>query len=178
MRRQLLVTATGEDRPGIVARLSEVFVEHGANLEESRMALLGGEFAAIILVTVADQRMEALNKSLVQLMGEGITIATKPTKGFGADRLKGHVPFELKVSGADHEGIVHRVSKFLRDHAVNIQSMESEVLSAPETGTPLFSMRATVQVPPSVAISEFKKQLAEIGYQESVEIEVCVPGKS
>jgi len=141
------------------------------------MALLGGEFAAIILVTVPDPRMEALNKSLVQLMGEGITITTKPTRGLDSERLKGHVPLELKVSGADHEGIVHRVSRFLRDRAVNIQSMESEVVSAPVTGTPLFSMRATVQVPPSVPLSELKKQLAAIGDQESVEIEVSMPAK-
>ncbi|MBZ0186776.1 MAG: hypothetical protein K8F91_11050, partial [Candidatus Obscuribacterales bacterium] len=46
MNNQLLVTAVGEDRPGIVARVTEVLSGHGANLEASRMAILGGEFAA------------------------------------------------------------------------------------------------------------------------------------
>src|SRR5688572_29579843 len=150
MRTQLLVTATGQDRPGIVARLSEVFVAHSANLEESRMALLGGEFAAIILLTLDASRIETLQKALAELNQEDIAVSSKPTSYGEPGKFKGYIPFELEVSGADHEGIVHRVTRFLRESSINIQSMESGVVNAPITGTPLFCMRATVQVPPSM----------------------------
>jgi len=172
MKSQLLVTATGEDRPGIVARLTEIFVKHGANLEESRMALLGGEFAAIILISIPEEKIAPLNHELAALKSESITVATKTTKPIGQERLKGYVPCDLTVSGADHEGIVHTVSSYLRDRSINIQTMESDVTNAPITGTPLFSMKATVQVPPSIALSELKRSLNEIADRESVEIEV------
>lgn len=172
MKSQLLVTATGADRPGIVARLTEVFVKHGANLEESRMALLGGEFAAIILVSVPEDKIAPLNHELAGLKQEEITVSTKSTQPVSAERFKGYVPCELTVSGADHEGIVHTVSSYLRDHSINIQLMESDVVPAPVTGTPLFCMKATVQVPPSLALSELRRRLTEIGDKQSVEIEL------
>lgn len=172
MKSQLLVTATGEDRPGIVARLTEVFVKHGANLEESRMALLGGEFAAIILVSLPEEKIAGLNHELAALRNESIVVSTKSTQPLPPDKLKGYIPCELTVSGADHEGIVHKISAYLRDHSINIQSMDSDVVHAPVTGTPLFCMRATVQLPPSVPVSSLRKSLAEIGDAESVEVDV------
>lgn len=178
MKSQLLVTATGEDRPGLVARMTEVFLAHGANLEESRMALLGGEFAAIMLLSVPDSAVDALGAALSSLKEEGITVSSKRTKPLSAERFKHYVPYELTVSGADHEGIVHKVSKFLRDQSVNIQSMESSLVSAPVTGTPLFCLRATVAVPPSLGLAELRRQLASIGEEESVQIEVTVPAAS
>ncbi len=172
MKRQLLVTASGEDRPGIVARISEVFVKHGANLEDSRMALLGGEFAAIILLSVPSDKQDQLEGALGDLQAEGIAVTTKETGPFDPHRFKGYVPFELEVNGADHEGIVHRVTNCLRESAINIQSMESGVVNAPETGTPLFCMRATVQVPPSISPSQLHSKLNAIADAESIEIEV------
>jgi glycine cleavage system transcriptional repressor len=170
MKSQLLVTATGEDRPGIVARLTEVFVKNGANLEESRMALLGGEFAAIILIGLSEDKIPALNHELAALRSEGIVVTSKSTAPLPPERLKGYLPCELTVTGADHEGIVHTVSSYLRDRAVNIQTMDSDVVSAPITGTPLFCMKATIQIPPSLSISELRKNLGTIADQQAVEI--------
>jgi glycine cleavage system regulatory protein len=41
----LVVTAVGQDRRGTVKMITDVVVTHFANIEESRMARLGGEFA-------------------------------------------------------------------------------------------------------------------------------------
>ncbi|MBW3611674.1 MAG: GHKL domain-containing protein [Actinobacteria bacterium] len=48
------VTAIGTDRPGIVARVTGVLVEHGGNLEDSAMTILGGHFAIMLVVEVPD----------------------------------------------------------------------------------------------------------------------------
>src|SRR4030095_6856853 len=137
LRCQLLVTATGEDRPGIVARITEVLVSHGANLEESRMALLGGEFAAIMLVSVGEDRIDSLVPALSHLQNEAIIISAKRTNRLSQERFQGYANCELVLSGADHEGIVFKVARFLQEKSINIQSMESDVVSAPVSGTPL-----------------------------------------
>lgn len=172
MRNQLLVIATGEDRPGIVARLSEVFVKHGANVEESRMANLGGEFAAIALITIPLEKVSGLQNELKTLADETISVTTKPTRPIDPQRFSSFTSFHITLSGADHEGIVHRVSAYLRDHAINIQSMETEVVHAPVTGMPLFQMKAYVMAPPSISLSDLQAQLRAIGNEESVEISV------
>ncbi len=171
MTNHILVTAVGEDRPGIVARITEVLVSHGANLEESRMAILGGEFAAVMLVT-GEINADALLKDLHELEKDGITVSTKQTKPISTEKYGAYIPCEIFLRGADHEGIVHSLSTQLRDKDVNIQSMHTEVISAPETGSPLFCMNATVLVPPSIPIDEFKKELQRIGDLQNVDIEL------
>lgn len=49
--QQLVVTASGPDRPGIVARLSKRVLDSGGNIELSKMARLAGEFSILMLVT-------------------------------------------------------------------------------------------------------------------------------
>ncbi|MGD9679812.1 MAG: glycine cleavage system protein R [Candidatus Obscuribacterales bacterium] len=172
MGNQLLVTAVGEDRPGIVARVTEVLAGHGANLEASRMAILGGEFAAIMLVTGASDKLEAIKKDLSVLEKDGITISTKLTKPVSPEIYKDHVRCELSLRGADHEGIVHSVSSQLRDKKINIQSVETDVVGAPITGTPLFCMNATILVPPDLPVGKLKEELDEIARSQSVDIDL------
>ncbi len=173
MKTEVLVTAFGEDRPGIVARLTEVFVKNQANLEESRMCILGGEFAAIMLVTLEKDAIAGLNKDLEGLKAtESIVASTKETRAHAPDKFKNHTPYKLKVRGADHEGIVHTVSSFLHDHSINIQDVETGVSPAPETGTPLFSMVATILVPEKITQKELRKSLSQIADSESVDIDI------
>lgn len=173
MKTQLLITAVGEDRPGIVARLSAVFVKNGGNLEESRMSILGGEFAAIILISIDQTKVETLKRELSTLQDETITVTTKVTQPASAARFAQCNRYQITLTGADHEGIVYELSTFLSNHAINIQSMDTDVVPAPETGTPLFRMRAVIFVPLSISLVELQKHLQRIGNQECVDIVVC-----
>lgn len=172
MRTQLLVTAFGEDRPGIVARLTEVFVKHAANLEESRMAILGGEFAAIVLVDLPKNNIDALDMDLKALKSDAIHVFSKETQRLDPERFKGYAPYEITLRGADHEGIVHQVSSYLHEQKINIQAMDTTVEHAPETGLPLFCMKAIMLVPPSLSYDDLRKNLNKIATAESVDIDI------
>lgn len=172
MRTQLLVTSVGEDRPGIVARLTEIFMAHQANLEESRMAILGGEFAAIMLITLPTDQEAALGAGLARLHAEGIVVTVKKAAQSKVDRSEGHASFRISLTGADHEGIVFRVSSYLKDNSINIQAVDTQVVNAPETGTPLFQMTASLLVPPNVRVAELRKDLNRIADEENVDIEL------
>lgn len=172
MRSQLLITSIGEDRPGIVARLTEVLVANSANLEESRMAILGGDFAAIMLVSIPSTHVPALEKDLAKLQGEGISVTIRKTEAYDPSRFKDYIPYEILLKGADHEGIVHTVSSHLQQHSINIQSVETMVVHAPVSGSPLFQLKAQIQVPPSISAADLRKNLNKIAVQESVDIEL------
>ncbi|MBA3556952.1 MAG: transcriptional regulator [Gemmatimonadales bacterium] len=171
MSTHLVVTAAGRDRPGIVQRVTEVLVAHGANVEEARMARLGGEFAAILLVAVPQPRVTGLNAGLASLERDDLHVLTRPTTK-AADLFQGYVPFEVHLSGADHQGILHRVSDFLAGQGINIESLDTEVTNAPVTGVALFSMHALVQAPPDVSFGELRTRLREIADRLGVDIEV------
>ncbi len=131
MKTYLVVTITCPDRPGIVERITEKVVSFSANWEDSRMARLGGDFAGIVKISVATPRAQALTEALLGLADKETTIAVKATR---EDPVTTPAPFtllNLQLTGADHEGIVHKVAAYLARQGVNVESMETSV-SAPQ----------------------------------------------
>ncbi len=62
---ELAVTAVGADRPGIIARVTGVLLEHGGNLEDATMTILRGQFAMMLLVD-ADVAPDTLERDLAE----------------------------------------------------------------------------------------------------------------
>jgi glycine cleavage system transcriptional repressor len=61
---QIWLTAIGRDKPGIVARIARVLLQHGLNIEDSQMRILGGRFAMMLLLR-GNASEEALYKDLL-----------------------------------------------------------------------------------------------------------------
>ena len=80
MKTYLVVTVTCPDRPGIVERITEIVVRHAANWEDSRMARLGGDFAGIVMISVAPADASALTESLEALGDHETTVTVKATR--------------------------------------------------------------------------------------------------
>ena len=110
MKSFLVITITCPDRPGIVEQVTDVVVAHGGNWEESRLARLGGDFAGIVMVSVAPEREAELTEALAGLAGDQMNVLVKPTSSGPAPAAEGHPLYRLRLEGADHEGIVHDVA--------------------------------------------------------------------
>ncbi|HEY3317807.1 MAG TPA: ACT domain-containing protein [Coriobacteriia bacterium] len=52
MKTRAILSVLGEDRVGIVAAVSRVLAEAGANIEDIRQTILSGVFSMTMLVTV------------------------------------------------------------------------------------------------------------------------------
>jgi glycine cleavage system transcriptional repressor len=174
-RAYLVVTAIGRDKRGIVEKITDVVVEHQANIEESKMARLGGEFAVIMLLSLTDEKLDKITAGFKKLKAHGLTLNIRATDLSRLKTFEGYVPFEISVIGADHEGIVNSVARYLASEHINIEDMDTHVTNAPNTGTPLFSMSARVQAPPGLNIGRLRKKLSKIGDDLDVDIEVTVP---
>ncbi len=48
------LSAIGRDRPGIVAAVTAVLLEHGVNVEDSQMAILAGHFSMTLVLALPD----------------------------------------------------------------------------------------------------------------------------
>ncbi len=171
MARNFVLTVTGPDRVGIVEDVTRAVLAAGGNVETSRMARLGGEFAALMLVTVPDARADALEADFQPLVGKGCRVAIVPAKSEPDAAMADWAPFHVEVDGADHEGIIHEVASHLAARGISIEEMDSESAPAPTSGAPLFSMRALVLVPPDVDDS-WAEGLREIGWRLNLEIEI------
>ena len=165
--KNLIISAVGSDRSGIVSELSGVITSHGGNVEESRMSRLGSDFAIIMLVTVApdwEESLEVALKSITEL-----TITTKPTK---LPQVSDGRQFRIDLSGADNEGIVKVLSKYLAEKSINILEMETHTSQAPVSGTPLFNLNAFVSIPNDVEEKLIQSDLSQIAQDLGVEIQL------
>lgn len=160
MKKHLVISALGRDRPGIVNQLSGAILDSGCNIEDSRMAVLGGEFAVILLVSGpwnAVAKFESQVKALEAKLE--LTLVTKPTEArpVKTDML----PYLVDVVAMDHPGIVHEVAEFFSLRGINIEDLSTWTYAAAHTGTPMFSMSMTVSVPAGLNIGSLREDFTE-----------------
>ena len=110
MQKNFVLTVTGPDRIGIVERVTGLLFEQGGNVETSRMARLGGEFAMLLLVAMPEGRIAGLDGDLALLAADGYKVTTTPTDRSDAGTRPDWLPYRIEVEGADDEGIIHEVA--------------------------------------------------------------------
>jgi glycine cleavage system transcriptional repressor len=172
MQKNFVLTVTGPDRIGVVERVTGLLVNEGGNVETSRMARLGGEFAILMLVSMPEDRIAALDADLLALGAEGYKVTTTATDRTHAGARPDWRPYRIEVEGADDEGIIHEVARYLSEREINIESIDSETTPAPVSGSPLFAMTAHVVAPPNLAGQGWEAGLEEIADRMNLEIRV------
>lgn len=171
MRKQLVLTATGHDRVGIVEQLTELLVQFGCNVEASRMVHLKGDFAMLMFVTVQEEKIEGLRKALAEVHYVSADIYTGLSEISEPEEIV-FTPCAITVLGADHMGIIHKVTRYLAEQGLNLETMTTEVVAAPMSGSPLFTMSAVVNIPPQLDIGDLREAMEFIGDELGVDTKV------
>ena len=136
------------------------------------MAVLGGEFAVILLASGDNVTAESLTKELGKIEKRtGLSIQIKPTIDPGMRKVRPSIPHRLIATSMDHPGIVHEITRILHDHLINIESMDTHVAHAPISGAPIFNMRCTINIPADEKLSTIKRKLEKLGDSLNVDIE-------
>jgi glycine cleavage system transcriptional repressor len=176
MKRWYAMSAIGRDRPGIVADLAELIYECDCNLEDSRMTILGSEFAVLLLLSAQDEEAERrLSSGSKRLEWEKrLTVFIRPVEEPPAalGEPSPGIPLECVVTGVDRAGIVARVARTIADHGANITDLHSELRPEPESGTPIYTLRLRLVLPPGDDARALRQALdrtaADLGVDLSV----------
>lgn len=142
----LVITAAGEDQVGLVEKFSSKITETGCNIEQSRMVVLGGQFAILVLVSGAWNALSKLESQLEPLGTQlGLSLVVKRTRA--RELSQPVLPYHVEVVALDHPGIVHNLAKFFSRFGINIEELSTDTYPAPHTGTQMFSVHMEVGVP-------------------------------
>jgi len=156
----LVISALGEDRPGLVSSLSDIILNTGCNIEDSRMSILGGEFALIMLVSGAWNNIAKLEDNLPAMQEKlKLVINTKRTEERNLTRKE--IPYSVEVVSLDHPGIVHQITGFFSQREINIHDMYTTSHRAAHTGSPMFTLSMTVEIPAATHISSLRDQFMD-----------------
>ncbi|WP_455198951.1 glycine cleavage system protein R [Kaarinaea lacus] len=156
----LVITALGKDRPGIVDKLSEAITSSDCNIVDSRMTVLGGEFAVILLVSGKWNQLAKLEDALHGLRESlELTITSKRTEPSepGGDLM----PYTVEVISIDHPGIVYKLANFFSKRNINIQELNTTRYSAAHTGTPMFALHITANIPSDIHVATLRDEFLD-----------------
>ena len=160
MIKHLVISALGDDKPGIVKSVSKQILDAGGNISDSRMGVLGDEFALIMLVDGNEAAIKTIQLLLPKLESElGLTIISKETGVMAKEEAR--LPYDVEVVAMDNPGIVHDVTDFLSSKQINVEEMATSSYAAAHTGTTMFSMEMSVSVPATMNIASLKNEFLE-----------------
>ncbi|HHH39824.1 MAG TPA: glycine cleavage system protein R [Sedimenticola sp.] len=156
----LVISALGSDRPGIVDQLSKIILDSGCSIVDSRMTVLGGEFAILLMIEGNWNTLAKLEGNIPAIEQQlSLTVISKRT----TERLAGPdlLPYAVEVVSLDHPGIVHHLASFFSQRKINIEDMATSGYAAAHTGAPMFAVHMTVGIPSNIHIATLREEFME-----------------
>ena len=168
----LALTAIGRDRPGIVAGLSAVLLEHELNVEDSQATILRGHFSIVLIVAAPDdvdrgRLSEDLGHAGQELALEAVVVQD-------VDDLEGTSPepsHMVTIYGTDHPGIVHAATSTLAASGVDITDLNTRLVEE-EGERPFYALMMEVSLPSGASAERMEEALRAVGEREDVEVTV------
>lgn len=170
MKKFMILNLVGKDRPGIVDEVSKILFGHEANIEDSRMAALGGCFSIMALFSCNEKSVEGVGKALENLKNEGFSISLHEAQDPSILPEKKATPLTLEVQAMDHPGIVQELVHLLHQFNLNIQSLDTQTTNAPHSGDSLFNLSLKAEVHEETPVAVVKVKVQELADKMNLDL--------
>ncbi|PIE69858.1 MAG: amino acid-binding protein [Deltaproteobacteria bacterium] len=171
--QKIIITILGQDRPGIIAAVTQSLYEFDANVENISQTILQSEFAGIFILSLpdavsADTVAETLNADLnplhlhahvKQLDPDMLPAAAPPTE-----------PFIVAASGPDNKGLVAAVTRVFADFKINVKNLQAVFKGGENPNAN--SMVYELEIPTNIDYGIFSRTLKETGKTLGLEISI------
>ncbi|HAZ60509.1 MAG TPA: glycine cleavage system protein R [Gammaproteobacteria bacterium] len=160
MRHLLVFSAVGPNRPAHVEVLARVIRDAGCNILDSRMTVLGSDFAMICLVSGAWDAIAKIEAALPRACEQAdllLSLRRTEQRNPGSDRM----PYAVEVVAIDHPGIVYDIAGFFTARDIQVEDMHSTTYAAAHTGAPMFSLHLTVSLSAQTSIAALRGEFME-----------------
>ncbi|MDX1452235.1 MAG: glycine cleavage system protein R [Oleiphilaceae bacterium] len=155
----LVISSVGTDRPGIVNELAKACSSNHCNIVDSRMTVLGGEFAVIMMVSGNWDNIAKLESTLPALsQALELTTTIKHTKERSAAP---GLAYSVNVVALDNPGIVHEIAQFFSTQNINIDDLHTGTYCAPHTGTQMFNLSMTIRLSADTHIASLREEFMD-----------------
>ena len=164
---KIIINAFGDDKPGLVFKITKVIKKYNGNIEISKIIQLESDFTLIMLVEISLKNTKELFSELDEITD--LKINYKITSKKIADNTCSEYLFTINV--ADNEGIIYLYSNLFTEFNINILKMESYVKNAANTGYPIFILNSVLTVPNKIDLQKFQSKLIEISETNNIDFD-------
>jgi glycine cleavage system transcriptional repressor len=124
---KVIVTVLANDRPGILASVSEAIFREGGNLDQVSQTLLETQFAGLFIASLPEGLgVEHLQQKLRSVLSpQGMDILVKPMPEPDTAGPPPSEPFVITCFGPDRRGLVAEITAILARHRVNVTNLRA-----------------------------------------------------
>jgi len=152
MLQHMVLVAMGKQAPRLIEELTKSILDCSCSISDSRVSNLDGECALLLKISGswdAIAKIEDSRSKLGRRLGLTINSNRVPAMKGG----NGMMPYAIDAVCADRPGVVFEIARFLADNDLQIQDLYTNTYQAANTGTQMFSVHMTINIPADVAIS-------------------------
>ncbi len=121
-----MISVLAQDRPGIIADVSDAIFKLGGNLEATSQTILQGWFTMLLSVSFPREVTRAHIEDALHAAGE-FDLMIHPAGAQGGSLSAEGEPYVMTAVGEDKPGIVRRLSRCCAEKGVNIVDVWNEV---------------------------------------------------
>jgi len=174
MNRYLVISALGTDKPGIINDLSKLALDHHCNILDTRMTVLGGEFALLMMISGQTDAAKSVSDALPALSEKlGLTVISRQTTSKSLE--ENTVPCHISVVAIDNPGIVYEIARFFSAKHINIEEMHTGTYPAAHTGTPMFSLTIEVGIQKALLANGLEEEFISFCDEKNLDATIETP---
>lgn len=155
------ITVIAQDRPGIIARVTEALAAEQLNLADSSMTVLRGQLAMTLICT-GGAELERVRAAMTIAAADDLIIHVHLVDGTGTATSSGP-SYLLTVHGADRLGIVATLAEVLAAAGGNISDLSTQLAGE------LYALTAEVDLAARTDVEQLRTKIntaaAELGVE-------------
>ena len=158
MKSEFITTIVGDDRPDIINALAKTTRSFGGEWVKSKVTRLDGQFAAIMKVTIEEDRKDKLNQALEQEFAD-LSFSHSPVQ----EVQPGHTNvLDLVLDCDDRPGLTKEITRALYDLNLRPENLEVSRLPIFQMGKTVYSAKMRVATPDTLSKDELSDALSRV----------------
>lgn len=153
----LVISALGPSHINIVEELARTAFQCSCHITDSRMSILGQEFAMIVLISGNWSSIAKLEAALPAFQDRlNIQLLVKRTQPRAVDIPL--IPYSVQVISVDRAGILLEIAEFFATSGIMLEDLHTEHYLAQRTLTPMFALNMLVNIPEKTHLSSLRER--------------------
>ncbi|QTA82216.1 Amino acid-binding ACT domain-containing protein [Desulfonema limicola] len=172
--KKVVISVLGQDRPGIIAKVSSVLFRQECNIENVSQTILQSEFSGIFIVTIPlEISIEQLNKLLQQQTQPlGLHVYAKYLEESETPfKVHKSAPFVITTRGPDRKGLVASITEIIARHQVNVSNLKAVFKGGddPDKNIMIYEVDIPESADQKELETELREKAEELGLQISIQ---------
>jgi glycine cleavage system transcriptional repressor len=169
-----IISVLGQDRPGIIAAVSDLIFRQGGNIENVSQTILQSEFSAIFIVSLppslALEQLRAVLQAGLEPLGQHVHV--KPVHPGTPAYVPSpeREPFVITTRGPDRKGLVARITAVIARYGVNVTNLQAVFKGGETPGDNV--MIYEVDIPADVDQKRLRRDLR--AEAEALDLEISI----